>query len=125
MVVLGMNILVCSAAMGGHLEVLKWAHENGCPWNEYTCSSAARGGHLEVLKWARRMVVLGMTILVVVQQGGHLEVLKWARENGCPWDEHTCSSAARWTFRSLEMGSTEWLSLECNGLVAVQHKVDI
>jgi len=22
---------------------------------------------------------------------GHLEVLKWARENGCPWDEETCS----------------------------------
>ena len=25
------------AAEGGHLEVLKWARENGCPWDEYTC----------------------------------------------------------------------------------------
>jgi len=61
--------LTCSwAAEGGHLEVLKWARENGCPWNERTCSCAAKGGHLEVLKWAR--------------------------ENGCPWGEQTCSFAA-------------------------------
>lgn len=26
--------------------------ENGCPWNELTCIFAARYGHLEVLKWA-------------------------------------------------------------------------
>ena len=26
--------------------------------------------------------------------GGHLDILKWARENGCPWDEKTCSGAA-------------------------------
>jgi hypothetical protein len=45
---------------GGHLEVLKWARANGCPWNE----RRARSG-----------------------EGGHLEVLKWARENDCPWDE--------------------------------------
>ena len=49
------------AAHGGHLEVLKWARENGCPWDEITCTWAA--------------------------EGGHLDVLKWARENDCPWDE--------------------------------------
>ena len=58
-----------AAAKGGHLEVLKWARENGCPWDENTCAYAALGGHLEVMKWAR--------------------------ENGCPWDEETCACAAR------------------------------
>ena len=24
----------CSAAENGHLECLKYAHENGCPWDE-------------------------------------------------------------------------------------------
>jgi hypothetical protein len=48
--------------------VLKWARENGCPWNEDTCAYAAKGGHLEVLKWARA--------------------------NGCPWDEKTREYAA-------------------------------
>ena len=49
-----------AAAKGGHLEVLQWARQNGCPWNELTCSAAA---------------------------GGHLDVLQWAHENGCPWDK--------------------------------------
>jgi hypothetical protein len=43
--------------------MLKWARENGCPWDKWTCSHAAKGGHLEVLKWAR--------------------------ENGCPWEART------------------------------------
>jgi len=57
----GRRLTCAYAAEGGHLEVLKWARENGCPWDKQTCAYAAKGGHLEVLKWAR--------------------------ENGCPWDE--------------------------------------
>ena len=52
------------AARGGHLEVLQWAREHHCPWNESTCQHAAAGGHLEVLRWAR--------------------------ENGCPWRKRSC-----------------------------------
>jgi hypothetical protein len=48
--------------------VLKWARENRCPWDEWTCWNAA--------------------------DSGHLEVLKWARENGAPWDEETRELAA-------------------------------
>ena len=56
--------------------------ENGCPWNEYTCTYAAKNGHLDVLKWAR--------------------------ENGCPWDEDTCSYAAiEWTFGNITKWSRE------------------
>ena len=28
-------------------------------------------------------------------EGGHLEILQWARANGCPWDKFTCAYAAR------------------------------
>ena len=45
-------ICLC-AAWSGHLQVLQWARENGCPWDEDTCSGAAHNGHLEVLRWAR------------------------------------------------------------------------
>ena len=48
--------------------MLKYAHENGCPWDEMTCSFAA--------------------------SGGHLEMLKYAHENGCPWDITTIRRAA-------------------------------
>jgi hypothetical protein len=37
---------------GWHLEVLQWARESGCPWDEKTCAQAALGGHLEVLQCA-------------------------------------------------------------------------
>lgn len=53
-----------AAAEGGHLEVLEWLREQGCPWDASACAKAAEGGHLGVLQWARR--------------------------NGCPWDTGLC-----------------------------------
>ena len=50
------------------MQVLEYCRDNGCLWNELTCSFAA--------------------------DAGHLEVLKWCRKNGCPWNELTCSHAA-------------------------------
>src|SRR5680860_920011 len=61
------NQICFTAAKNGHLECLKYAHENGCSWDEITCKSAA--------------------------ENGHLECLKYAHENGCSWDEITCLSA--------------------------------
>ena len=43
--------------------ILRYAHENGAPWDEYTCAHAA--------------------------YNGHLECLKYAHENGAHWDEKT------------------------------------
>ena len=84
------------AASGGHLDVLKWARENDCPWDELTCMYAAKHGHLGTLRWARengcpwdKRTCSGAAL------GGHLEVLKWARAKGCPWDEWTCANAAK------------------------------
>ncbi|CAB9515262.1 ankyrin repeat protein [Seminavis robusta] len=74
---------------GGHLDILKYAHENGCPWDKSTCSSAARGGHLEILKFARDNGCPwdGQT-LAHAKWEGHSVILEWAKENGCPdrWD---------------------------------------
>jgi len=38
------------AAFGGHLEVLRWARANGCPWNWFKCMSAAND-KLDVYTW--------------------------------------------------------------------------
>jgi uncharacterized protein YabN with tetrapyrrole methylase and pyrophosphatase domain len=56
------------SAFNDQLETLKYAHENGCPWNELVCSYASGEGNLEVLKYARR--------------------------NGCPWDKNICYNEA-------------------------------
>ena len=84
------------AALGGHLEVLKWLHANNCLWDAWTCEHAARGGYLEVLKWLRINDYSWDTWTCSnAAKSGHLNVLKWARENGCPWDEDTCAMAAQ------------------------------
>jgi hypothetical protein len=62
----GLGDRCARAARNGHLEVLKWAREHDCPWDEITCSLAA---------W-----------------GGHKEVLRWARAHGCPWSKRECES---------------------------------
>ena len=87
---------VCSAAArGGHLEALQYAHANECPWDEGTCSAAAANGHLDVLRWARANgCPLKEGTCSAAALGGHLGVLQWARANECPWDESTCRAAA-------------------------------
>ena len=83
------------AARAGHLDALKWALDNGCPWDEATCAEAARGGHLHVLKWLRDDgCPWDEDTCSNAAREGHLQMLKWARENGCPWNERTCSNAA-------------------------------
>lgn len=52
----------------GNIEILEYACEKGCIWNESTCQNAA--------------------------ENGHIDVLTYLHENGCPWDEWTCSNAA-------------------------------
>ena len=42
-----------SAASNGHIECLRYAHENGCPWDEQTCSDAVSNGHMDCAQYAR------------------------------------------------------------------------
>ena len=85
--------------------MLRWARENGAPWDEDTCASscvlcaaAARVGDLEELKALRRAEIFPWNTLTCMRaaKGGHLEILKWARENDCPWDWRTCAYAAKY-----------------------------
>ena len=91
------------------------------PWIGWTpdmTKMMASSGSLACLQWARRpanewddcdrhfiFVYLGAVrsdpcpwdeeTCSFAARGGHLDVLQWARANECPWDEDTCSSAAR------------------------------
>lgn len=77
-----------SVAMVGRLDILKWARENGCPWNEKRCCyKAARNGHLNVLQWAtENNYQWDLKTSYKASKGGHLNVLQWAIDNGCPHD---------------------------------------
>jgi hypothetical protein len=76
---------------------LQWAHdEEDLPGDKLTCELAARAGHLEVLLWASdNGCPFSKEICWESAGGGHLEVLQWAREHGCDWDEGTCAPPPR------------------------------
>jgi hypothetical protein len=84
-----------TAARKGSLIELKYAHENGCPWSEYTCVFAAEGGHLDCLAYAHENgCEWDKSTCAHTATWGHLDCLTYAHENGCPWDEFTCYFAA-------------------------------
>jgi hypothetical protein len=81
------RVHLCLAAEAGHLEVLKWAREHHCPWDEFTCTceSAASNGHLETLQWVREHHCpwdSGTRAAAVA--AGQSEVIRWLDENGAP-----------------------------------------
>jgi len=86
----------CSnAALNGHIDCLKYAHENGFPLDEGTCSNASLNGHLDCLKYAHENgFLLDTDTCNFASLNGHLEVLKYAHKNGFPFYSNTCSSAA-------------------------------
>ncbi|CAB9499193.1 ankyrin containing protein (ISS) [Seminavis robusta] len=93
-----MGSSTCSAAsQNGHFEMLKWAHENGCPWDADTMVGAVKGGHLNILKWLQ---LNGCPkhdwLLVHAAYGGHLEIVKYALDNelGTSLTHLICSIAA-------------------------------
>ena len=57
-----------NAAHNQELEIMKYLHDNKCPWSEAVCQMAA--------------------------QQGSLECLKYAHENGCPWNATTVNASA-------------------------------
>ena len=72
-------------AQNGDLELLQHLHDNGCPWDERTCSGAAHYGHIECLKYAHENgCPWDESTFEYAAENGHLECLKYARENGCP-----------------------------------------
>lgn len=76
------------ASRSGHLDILKWAREKGCPWDHMTCRAAAEGGHSEVLQWARQNgCPWDSSTTRAAAREGHLSLLQWARANDCPWDD--------------------------------------
>ena len=85
----------CAYAAGkGHINCLRFLHENGVPWDDFTCNYAAERGHLECLRYAHENGCPWDEDTCSSAAGnGHLACISYAHENGCPWDELTTSFA--------------------------------
>ena len=83
------------AAMNGHFEILEYLHNNGCPWDSWTCANAAMNGHLEIVKYLHSNGCPWDRYAYAYAAGnGHLEIITYLHNNGCPWDESACANAA-------------------------------
>ena len=88
---------VHEAAYHGHIELLRWALDNGCP-AEGLCSNAAAGGQLDVLKFAKDREHPweddGKCTAGQAARNGHGEVLRWLLDHGAPKYGLVCALAA-------------------------------
>jgi hypothetical protein len=93
--------------------MLKWLHENKCPWDAMTCAHAAACGNLEMLQWARgRGCPWDEETSEYAGVNEHLEVLKWAIENGCKWNKVNLLRTARREITSVEKCRVEFAKSE-------------
>ena len=75
------------AARRGHLDCLKYLHEQKCPWGVSTTAAAASNGSLDCLKYLHEQgCPLHLPITRYAARNGHLDCLKYAHEQGCPWN---------------------------------------
>jgi hypothetical protein len=90
------SITTYKAVINGHLECLKYAHSQGCEWFENITYDAVEYGHLEILKYLHSQgCKLNYNITCDAVEYGHLEILKYAHSQGCQWNPDTTLIAAR------------------------------
>ncbi len=84
-----------TAALNGHLDCLRYAHENGCKWHQKTVLNAALKGHLDCLRYAfENGSVVDTEISALAAAGGYLDCLRFCHEKGLLWTEWTTEWAA-------------------------------
>jgi Ankyrin repeats (3 copies) len=83
----------CQAAKDGHIDILRWLIDNGCPLDAQSMGqSAAEGGSVEVLSYLQQQGLLTSAALLTVMLDlaavfGKLDAAKWLRAQGAQWPE--------------------------------------
>lgn len=82
---INMSKICTTAAYLGYLDVLQWARNKNCQWDERVCSNAAQMGHLDTLIWAHQNgAPLGAWALRLARTNNHTHVVEWLLDNGAP-----------------------------------------
>ena len=85
------------AVLKGNLEMVKYCIANECPINEWACVLAAKNGHLEILKYLHEEAKAPWDFLPanLAAQNGHLHILEYLVERKFDkYDEFACERAA-------------------------------
>jgi len=85
-----------AAVRQGNLEMLKYCVANECPVNEYACAGAANGGHLECLKYLHEegKAPWDSGTAYLAASNGHLHILEYLFERNYRCNVDACSYAA-------------------------------
>lgn len=88
---------VClKAARYNRLDILEYAHRNGCPITVRVSERAAKWDHIDCLAYAHEHgFPWAATVCAKAAHAGNLGCLEWLREHGCPWDEATTIACVR------------------------------
>ena len=81
------------AAENGHLDCLKYAHENGAPWHPKAATAAAVNGHLDCVAYAHENGAPWLPETTVLAPKG--ECRKYAFQHGAPLPDETKVEAWR------------------------------
>jgi hypothetical protein len=85
----------CIPAMDGRMDIIKYVHENGCPWNESTMEYAAVNGYLDIIKYAHENgCPWNESTMEYAAVNGYLDIIKYAHKHGCPWGKYAMGCAA-------------------------------
>ena len=92
------EVFACAnAAENGHLEVLKYLHEEvKLPWDSWTATRAAQNGHLHILEYLveRKYDKYSELACADAAKFGHLDCLKYLHETAkAPWDKYAVRDA--------------------------------
>lgn len=96
---------VAEASRNGHLEMLKFLLENGCPmsnnrfgtyskWDDWSAMArAAGGGHWHVVQWLVEQgyeLSISYSLIADACAQKNLDALQWLVQLGYPWDARSC-----------------------------------
>jgi hypothetical protein len=87
------TVATSQAALDGHIDILRWLLDNGCPCDEHkTGLSAGEGGSIEVLTYMQQQGMLTSPALLtemldIAAVFDKLAAAQWLREQGAQWPD--------------------------------------
>jgi len=87
--------VMTSAAGHGHIDCLRFLHENNCSWDEFTCVGAIEGGYVDCLQYAieNGCPYRDAELCAMAAEFGSSSCLQYLYKKGLKWDEKTCLRA--------------------------------
>ena len=87
--------LTMHAAGWGHLKLLQYLCDEGCPVDEDVAYNSVKYNRLDCFEYLRSISCpWDHRVCCDAAKNNDLVILRYAHENGCPWSEHVCTIAA-------------------------------